>query len=101
MAGLDISDIGAAVTDFKTAPIPGKIPVLSFFDVFGYAFCVSTMWNIILAAAAFRGSAVTPVFAAGIGKYAKHPEINHVIIYTAEESGAAAAIILSRAHAPS
>ncbi|MBF0320632.1 MAG: beta-ketoacyl synthase chain length factor [Nitrospirae bacterium] len=103
MSGLlALEDINVGVTDIKTTELIGdKVPVLSFFDVLGHAFCVSTIWNIILAAMAIRGSAVTPVFAGKLKKYAKHSEINHVIIYTTEESGAAAAVILSRAHAHS
>ena len=99
---LTLGDIDMGITDFKTTElIDDKVPVLSFIDVLGHAFCVSTMWNIILAAVAIGDCAATPVFAGKLKKYAKHSEINHVIIYTAEESGAAAAVILSRAHASS
>ncbi|WP_420263823.1 beta-ketoacyl synthase chain length factor [Candidatus Magnetominusculus dajiuhuensis] len=97
MAGLAAADIGVAVSDYKTTPLFRDIPTLGFFDCLGYAFCVSTMWNIILAAIACGGGCpVNPLFAAGLKKYAKHSEINHVIIYAAEEDGDAAAVILSR-----
>ncbi|MBF0488115.1 MAG: beta-ketoacyl synthase chain length factor [Nitrospirae bacterium] len=102
MADLEAADIGVAVSDYKTATLFREIPTLSFSDCLGYAFCVSTMWNIILAAMACGGGCpVNPLFAAGLKKYAKHSEINHVIIYAAEEDGDASAIILSRVGASS
>ncbi|MBF0568093.1 MAG: beta-ketoacyl synthase chain length factor [Nitrospirae bacterium] len=96
MADLAAGDIGVAVSDYKTTPLFREIPTLSFSDCLGYAFCVSSMWNIILAAMACAGGCpVNLLFAAGLKKYAKHSEINHVIIYAAEEDGDASAIILS------
>ncbi|MBF0553006.1 MAG: beta-ketoacyl synthase chain length factor [Nitrospirae bacterium] len=99
MAGLTVGDIGVAVSDYKTVQI--DVPTLSFFDCLGYAFCVSTMWNIILSAMACGGGCpINPLFATELKKYAKHSEINHVIIYATEEDGDASAVILSRVSKP-
>jgi 3-oxoacyl-[acyl-carrier-protein] synthase II len=91
-AGLELKDIGLVLTD---RPLPGiPVPAASLLPLAGNAFCVTTLWHLILAAQILRQRELPASFAGG----AKSPgsDIKHVMICSAEDRGAAAVAIMSR-----
>jgi 3-oxoacyl-(acyl-carrier-protein) synthase len=99
MAGIGRRDLDFALTDMPAGMSMRHfdgVPSDSVSRFTGNAFCVSSAWNILLAAYMIYKEALPDSFMKRCGEERKLNKIQNVIVCTLEETGAAAAIVLSK-----
>lgn len=99
VAGIRKHDLDFALVDLPPgadARLFKGIPLDSVSRFTGNAFCVSSAWNIMLAAYMIYKDAVPESFLKGHEEKRKSDTIRHGIVCSLEETGTAAAIILSK-----